>query len=291
VSRRLDARRRRRRRDSAVIARVIAPIDPRVVRSVRGQRPRSWLAALAASGSALAHVALLIPAWGSAAAPPPPRRVEIAVTRVAPEPAPEPAAEPEPAPESAPAPAPAPAPESAPAPAPAPAPAEPATPPPPVVGISLESTVSAGPGPAFAAGNTRAGATERQARDPGDIPTAPPAPPAPEPAPANRAATRIPGGGAASAELVKPERLRELEPEYPEALKAQGIEDSVTVAVKLDASGRVAGVEIVAPAAHEPFNRAALATARRERFRPARRGGRAIDYTLTFTYRFRLSDA
>ena len=282
---------RRRARDAAVRAKVILPIDPRWIERRSQRRQAPWLMPAVAAASAAAHLSIaFLP--GAPAGPPPPQRVAVEVREMPP-----PATEPE---ATAPAPEPAVAAEPAAKPkteskrppkrAPEPAP-EVAPPPPPVIGLDLESTVEGGAGPAFATGNSLAGKTERRARDPRSISpaAAPSSPPAATPGP-NRAASRIPGAGDGG-ELVKPKRLRSLQPAYPEVLKARGIEANVTVAVRLDATGQVANVELVSGSDHEAFNRAALATARRERFSPARRGDRPIDYTLTFTYRFRLSDA
>jgi protein TonB len=243
-----------------------------------------------AAASAAAHLSLVFLPGTPAERVTAPTRVAVEIR----EPAPPPVAEPEasaPAAALEPEPEPARKPGRSPTPAPEPAADQSPPPPPPVIGIDLGSTVEGGAGPAFAAGNSRAGETESRARDPRSIDPAPATVP-PRGAAAttgNRAASRVPG--AAGAELVKPRRMRSLRPTYPELLKARGIEANVTVAVRLDASGRVAGVELVAASDHDEFNRAALATARRERFSPARRGDRPIDFTLTFTYRFRLGDA
>ena len=58
----------------------------------------------------------------------------------------------------------------------------------------------------------------------------------------NRAATRIPTVGA---DLKKPKRLKAVEPVYPEAYRAQGIEGNVVVrAVIATTAGRVSRVDI-----------------------------------------------
>lgn len=160
-------------------------------------------------------------------------------------------------------------------------------PPPRVVGISLDSTVEGGAGPAFATGETHLGRTAEEAdapRPPG--PAALPAPPRPAaPTGRNQVASRIPIAGV---EYTPPRRKRPHEPRYPEALKAQEIEADVTVMVAIDARGVVTSVEIIRAAAYPEFNEAAQAAARAEEYDPALRDGLPVPNSLSYTYRFRL---
>lgn len=196
--------------------------------------------------------------------PPPPPPPEMAP------PAPTPQAPPPPPP-SAPKPKPK-------APPPTPEPAVPSGPP-RVVGLSLESTVEGGGGPAFAVGNTRVGETA-------PVAAAPQATPPPVTTP-NATASRLPGTGVA---YTMPTRQGESKPKYPELLQRQGVEADVTVLVSLDATGQVTKATVVKPAAYLEFNEAARKAALRERFAPATRNGVAIPYSFSFTYRFRLED-
>lgn len=166
---------------------------------------------------------------------------------------------------------------------------EPKKPPQRIVGLEIESTVEGGDGPSFNVGNTRMGKTERKAVDPRTVEprTSRPAPPTPRPEPANRVAANIPGSKAV---IVKPKRVRKVEPEYPKMLRARDIEGTVVVRVNLSAAGEVTKVDIIAPAKYPEFNEAARAAARKERFRPATRNGRPIPFSLSFSYRFRLND-
>lgn len=165
---------------------------------------------------------------------------------------------------------------------------EPPKPPPKIVGVDIGSTVSGGAGPAFATGNDLTGTTDRVAQD-SPATQAPPSPQAdPKPdAPTNRTATRIPARGV---ELVKPKRLAAVKPAYPPELRAQGIEADVVVEVQLDPTGAVRAASIVVPCPYPEMNTEALASARRERFAPATRDGTPIEFTLTYTVRFRLSE-
>jgi len=154
-----------------------------------------------------------------------------------------------------------------------------------VVGLSMESTVGGGAGPSFATGETRGGTTEKTAADPARK-KAPPPPPD-QAGTGNKQATRIPTAGV---KLVLPKRRKPVVPDYPPALKAQGIEADVPVMVSLDATGAVTAVKILKSSGHPELDEAARKAALAESFEPASRDGVAIPYTLSYTYRFRLED-
>ncbi len=158
----------------------------------------------------------------------------------------------------------------------------PAAPPAPlkVVGLSLESTSEAGPGSAFAVGETLDGATAATAAGPR------PSRPAPEPTPGpNRVAGGIPRPGGM---LTPPRRLDEVKPRYPDARRAAGVEADVLLVVSLDAAGRVLSVTVGRTSGDEAFDESARAAARQERFSPALRDGIPVPTTFTFTTHFRL---
>ena len=157
-----------------------------------------------------------------------------------------------------------------------------------VVGISFESTVSGGKGPSFAVGNTRMGETEDQASDPnkveklrgealrvGDEEEVGP----------NRVATAIPS---AKKELKRPTRISEINLRYPRSLKEQGIEGNVVVLIRIAADGSVKRVKVIKSSGYPEFDDAAARAASSERFKPATRDGEPIDYSLKYTYRFRI---
>ncbi len=221
--------------------------------------------------------------------PPPPPPVEV-------EPEPEP--EPEPEKPKPPPPKPPPKPKKAEPPPPdpidvpkdAPPPPPPSDKPPPrrIVGLSLESTVGGGDGPAFAVGNTRMGATEKTAAEKTEVKELPKtnAPP-PPPAKVNRRATRVP---VANVKFVAPKYKKRVEPNYPEEYRAQNLEGIVTVQVTVREDGRTADVKILKPSPYPKFNDAALAAAKATLFEPATRGGKPVKHTLSFSYRFTFSD-
>jgi periplasmic protein TonB len=231
-----------------------------------------WILALAA------HAALVMAVWRTRPAPPVPRsstRITVQVRDV-------------PLPPARPVPSAAPAAPSAPrlvrsrpvraphAPPPAGAPPVPVK----VVGLSLESTSETGPGPAFAVGDTLAGATAATATGLRAAPTAPDPPPGP-----NRVAVGAPRPGSV---LAPPRRLHEVKPRYPDAHRAAGLEADVLLVVALDATGRVVSVTVGRSSGDDAFDQSARQAAQQERFTPALRDGVPVPTTFTFTTHFRL---
>jgi TonB family protein len=157
-----------------------------------------------------------------------------------------------------------------------------------VVGISFESTVQGGKGPALAVGNTRMGETDARAKDPSDV-----SPKAGSPYRGrgadtqNQVADAIPMDGLS---FVKPKRVGVVTPEYPSLLKAQGIEGDTTVLVRISEQGAILDVKIVKSSGEAAFDDAALTAAKKEHFEPALRNGTAVPYTLKYTYRFQIKD-
>jgi periplasmic protein TonB len=159
-----------------------------------------------------------------------------------------------------------------------------------IVGLSLESTVE-GSGPSFATGTSRLGQTDTRAIDPNQAKRAPasgsaPAA-APQPGSTQRAASHIP---TRDTEFEKPKRLKPNRPEFPAALKAQGIEGDVTVRVDIAESGVVTSVTIVRSSGYPAFDEAAKRAATSERFAPAVRDGKPVPFSLSYSYRFRIED-
>lgn len=160
-----------------------------------------------------------------------------------------------------------------------------------VVGISMESTVSGGAGPAFAVGNTRMGRTQEKAEDPGKVEKLAPARTSRvgsrEVGP-NRVASSLPVDGA---KLKKPKRIGAANLSYPPHLKAKGIDGDVVVLVRITTVGSVAKVKVVKSSGYPEFDEAARRAATKERYQPATRGGEPVEYSLKYTYRFRVKDA
>ena len=226
----------------------------------------------------MAHIGLFGAMSASAAVAPPRAHEDIEIVVIAPEPEPEPVqVEPEPEPE--PIVEPEPQPEPIVEPEPDPVEAEPEPEPEParrVVGLSMDSMAEGGDGPRYAVGNTRMGRTEGTAANPTEVGKRPPA----------NAAAEIPVG---KGKLRKPRRLGTVELVYPPDLEAQGIEADVPVEVDIDAKGAVLAVRIIREPSHAAFATSAAEAARKQRFKPALVDGRGVAYTLSYTYRFRIT--
>jgi protein TonB len=74
---------------------------------------------------------------------------------------------------------------------------------------------------------------------------------------------------------------------YPEAARRDGLEGDVRVELLVAESGAVGDVRVVDPAGNG-FDAVAVTLARRLRFEPARRGGRAVAVWYPWTWKFRL---
>ena len=148
-----------------------------------------------------------------------------------------------------------------------------------IIGLSMESTVSGSGGPAFAVGNTQMGTTDKTAIDPNAIEKL-------DPSLRNKKATQLPIGG----RLVKPKRIAEVKPIYPDLLRTQGIEADVVVVVSIAPSGKVTAVKIAKASKYPEFNQEARRAAFKETFVPAKKDGVPTAYTLQYTYRFRLDE-
>jgi TonB family protein len=165
-------------------------------------------------------------------------------------------------------------------------------PPPRIVGLSFESTVgdATGDGPAFAVGNTHLGETERVARMKEDVPKERPAPirGTERPTVANQQATRIPTKGVTYTEAKV--RGKQVKPDYPPTLKAQGIESDVEVLVFIDATGKVTNVKLLHESPYPAFNDEASKAAYAQAWEPALRNDEPMPSTKKYSYRFRITD-
>lgn len=155
-----------------------------------------------------------------------------------------------------------------------------------VVGISFESTVTEGAGPAYAVGNTRMGHTGKGSGNK-PLPALPKGRTRGSGVTPNKVAEFIPSDGVT---LTKPKRLSALQPEYPKTLKAQGVEGNVVVRVTIDEEGRVIDVRVVKGSGYDAMDASARNAAAKEQFTPAMRNGEPIAYTIKYTYRFRVRE-
>lgn len=80
-------------------------------------------------------------------------------------------------------------------------------------------------------------------------------------------------------------------PDYPPESRRRGEEGVVRLALRIGADGRVQAAEVTGTSGHPALDRAALAAARRWRFRPATQGGLPVPATLPTAVHFRLTEA
>ena len=294
LERKQAERREARRRMAARTQQALAPAqrahDPLLHRR-RGAGERFGLVALLLIGAAAIHVAVVAAGFLIGGREHGKReRIEQAVKVEVREPPPPPPPPPEEKKAEPPKPEPivkkAPPPPKVKAPPP---PEPPKGPPPRVVGISLDSTAEGGNGPAFAAGDTHSGQTAERAEAAKPPPTEAPAPaPQPKVTSKNQVASRIPIAGVV---IVPPKAQGGMrKPVYPEQLKVQGIEGYVTVMVVVTAEGKVASVDIIAPAPQAEFNEAARQAALAQPWEPATKNGVAYGYTVSYRYGFTQED-
>lgn len=142
--------------------------------------------------------------------------------------------------------------------------------------------------PAGSEGNAAAAAGEEElpARrvDPGAIPGALPVPRPVLP-------IRI---AAPQSEPVSPPQLRNgpelrelIVDRYPRNLRREGVGDTITISLLVDASGRATALEVTGPSAHPALNAAALEVAARMLFDPARQQGQPVPVRITVPIVFR----
>ena len=128
--------------------------------------------------------------------------------------------------------------------------------------------------------------------DPQTIPD-PPAqtPKTPPPQPQTSAAAPQPAPSQARVAVDKPPSpRRRIKPEYPKGARQRGEEGDVTLELDISASGTVDDVRIVKSCGFPELEQAAIQTAKRARFTPARRGSNKVPSTARITLTFRLKD-
>lgn len=94
----------------------------------------------------------------------------------------------------------------------------------------------------------------------------------------------------AEEEVDEPARpVEAIQPAYPPAMRAMGVEGEVEARVAVMADGSVGGARLVA-SSHPAFTEAARDALRSARFHPARRAGRVVPSWVGLRIRFRLDD-
>lgn len=87
-----------------------------------------------------------------------------------------------------------------------------------------------------------------------------------------------------------PSPRKNIKPKYPEGARKRGEQGDVTLELEVDAQGTVSRVSVVASCGFAELEQAAIAAARRARFRPAKRGETPVSATARLTLTFRLRD-
>jgi protein TonB len=142
-----------------------------------------------------------------------------------------------------------------------------ADPPPVVVGLTLQSTTTAG---SFSApvGNTLAGKTDEKASDPSAV---------------QAAATPLYQVDS------QPTVIGEVKIPYPEDARRQRLEGTVVLSVLVDEAGRVRSVKVVSGPGGG-LDEAAARALELSRFRPATRKGQPVPTQIRYLYTFQLND-
>jgi periplasmic protein TonB len=161
-------------------------------------------------------------------------------------------------------------------------------PPPRIIGLSLDSTATGGDGPSFAVGNSLAGKTAQKAVDAKDVAPVGLVDAEPTPVEPNRVASKIPTIGVQFGAAKR--RNPNIKPPYPETLKAQGLEGTVSVILGINASGKVTTVKVVGKVLYPEFEESARRFAMALEFEPATRNGVPVATSISFDIKFRLED-
>ncbi len=146
-----------------------------------------------------------------------------------------------------------------------------------ITGISLDSTVSSGVGMSVRVGNTLYGDIDKEKFvEPEEVKPYVPAP-AYKPVKTHEI-------------TEEPEVLKEVKAEMPEAAKRAGIQGTIVLKVEVKKDGSVRKVTVVKGLGYG-LDEAAVAAMKKFKFKPAKKGGKPVDYTISrFYYVFELVD-
>lgn len=91
------------------------------------------------------------------------------------------------------------------------------------------------------------------------------------------------------AAVSEPVLVKEVEPDYPEELREQGVQGTVTVRYTVDENGKVTDAGVARSSGSDVLDDAALRAIRRFRYRPAQQNGQPRPFQKTKQIVFRLS--
>jgi TonB family protein len=91
------------------------------------------------------------------------------------------------------------------------------------------------------------------------------------------------------AAVSEPVLVKEVEPDYPEELREQGVQGTVTVRYTVDENGKVTDAGVARSSGSDVLDDAALRAIRRFRYRPAQQNGQPRPFQKTKQFVFRLS--
>lgn len=89
----------------------------------------------------------------------------------------------------------------------------------------------------------------------------------------------------ASAALENPVPVRTVKPEYPAALRSQGVTGVVMVKCAIDAQGNVTETTVT-KSSNEAFDKPATDALKKWKFKPARQDGSPVAITVTIPIKF-----
>lgn len=85
-----------------------------------------------------------------------------------------------------------------------------------------------------------------------------------------------------------PRLVGQTPPSYPDSLRRQGIEGKVLLHIEVDETGGVVSVSVKESSGYAAFDESAIATVRRWRFEPAKRGRKPVSVRVTLPVVFRI---
>ena len=88
----------------------------------------------------------------------------------------------------------------------------------------------------------------------------------------------------------RPIALSEIKPHYPYAARTRGEAGRVTVHVRVTGEGAVDSAVVSSSSGVESLDQSALAATRKARFKPAEKGGKAVQSDMDLQFDFRLQD-